>query len=110
MTRIDGYGTSIDYDGDTIELIAGKVESKIWRTASVRFPVTDILEVSYRAANIMVNGEMRFKTARPANDYATPREDGAPTIVPNNGLTIHWRKKDEQAFAALRAEIPVAVE
>lgn len=102
-TRLDGYGSSIQFDGLTVRLIAGKLEAKIWRTDFAEFPVTDIEAIAYRGANPMVNGSMSFKTARPANDYANPRTDGEKWFVPNNALGIKWRRKDQAAFAALHS-------
>lgn len=102
---IDGYGASIEYDGITVRLKGGKTQAGIWRTGSVVIPVSDITDITYRSASALVNGSIRFRTARPANEYATPREDGAQTTVTENGLGIHWRKKDQAAFDRLRVAL-----
>lgn len=102
---IKGYGASVDYDGANVRIIGGKTQSSIWRTASVTIPIRDIVEVIYRPATMLVNGSLSFRTTQAANDYADPREDGAPTTVPGNGLVVHWRKKDQAAFDGLRVAL-----
>lgn len=102
---ISGYGASVEYDGATVRIIGGKVQAKIWRTGSVTIPVEDITEMDYRPASPLVNGALSFKTARPANDYATPRDDDTFTTVPSSGLVVHWRRKDQAAFAALHEQL-----
>jgi hypothetical protein len=102
---ISGYGASIDYDGATIRIRGGKAQSSIWRTTSVTIPVRDIVEMDYRPATLLVTGSLRFRATQAANDYADPREDGAPTTVPNNGLVVHWRRKDQAAFDGLRVAL-----
>lgn len=104
-----GYGVSVEFDGTTVRLIGGKPQAAIWRTEAVEIPAADIVAVDYKPASRLVNGSMIFTTQRPANEYATPRADGAPTTVTANGLIAHWRRKDEPAFEALRdalARIP----
>lgn len=100
-----GYGVSVEFDGATVRLIGGKAQAAIWRTGSVEIPTADITAIDYKPATRLVNGHMTFAVTRPANEYATPREDGAPTTVPQNGLIVHWRRKDEAAFDALYQKI-----
>jgi len=109
MDILNGYGASIEYDGVVVRLIAGKVQAKIWKTDAVAFPVEDIITLGYRRANPFVNGQLKFTTIRPADAYAALGR-GMFDFVPDNGLVIHWRRKDQAAFGALHEELASKVD
>lgn len=104
-THLDGYGMSIEFDGTTIRLIAGKVQAKIWKRSVVEFPVSAVAHIEYRGANALVNGRMLFRTVEPANTYAS----GPGGFVPDNSLIVQWRRKDDAAFGKLYDELAARV-
>ena len=111
---------------------SGKAAAKIQGTDTITVPYGDIASIEYRSANPLVNGQMKLVvnvadvsfgetlTAVRQGDDATDatsqrvrewseryRSYGAdPTNHVNpESLVVHWRRKDEAAFAAIRDAI-----
>lgn len=101
--HLDGYGTSVEYDGETLTLIGGTMQAKIWGTDRIRIPVTDITHIDYRAANPMKNGHLAFTTLHTPVMYT---EKTGMRVLPENGLVVHWRRKDQPAFEELYRSLP----
>jgi len=106
--HLDGYGSSIEFDGEHVTLIAGRVEARLlwaaWNTDRFTFPLDDVLEIDYRHATALINGSLSFTTRHPAYAYAN---GGEFSIAPDDALVIKWRKKDQDGFGALYESLPV---
>jgi hypothetical protein len=130
--RADGYGADIELTETAVVIHSGKAAAKIQGTDTITVPYGDIASIEYRSANPFVNGQMKLVvnvadvsfgetlTAVRQGDDATDatsqrvrewseryRSYGAD---PNNhvnpeSLLVHWRRKDEAAFAAIRDAI-----
>lgn len=96
--RADGYGASIDVDAGSVRLIGGKMQSAAWGTETVTIPLSDVVKVAYRSANPVVNGSLRLFVKGDPMQYG----DAQPNHVVANSLIVHFRRKDDAAFAAVR--------
>jgi hypothetical protein len=123
--RVKGYGADLGIagDGSYVVIWPGKTMAKLAGTQRVQIPVGDIVDVEYRAANPFVNGTVKFKvrdeTPPALNAYGgrVVPPDGHPAmlafakegLVTTQTLVVHWRRKDQAAFAELVDEIRAKV-
>lgn len=120
--RANGYGADLEFDGQTITIHPGKAAARASGTDTIRFPVGAVASVDYKAANPLVNGHVRFHLhdQSPATLMAYgghPLAEGASTMslsdaskgmVTAQSLVVHWRRKDNEAFAELHRQITAA--
>lgn len=139
--RAEGYGADLEFDGTTITIWAGRATAKIQRATVVRVPVADVVAVKVRAANALINGELRLDVGRPPGVTlrelvrigSLPADDlqaiaaahgpevaqwvtrvhsyglEQPNCVSPESLVVHWRRKDDPAFAPIVEAIRAAV-
>lgn len=90
-----GYGADISIDADAVTISHGERAQKFGKMpASVRIPLADVRSVDFKAGNAIANGHLKLVTDDP---------DGAGTRV------VHFRRKDNDAFAAVRDAITGAL-
>lgn len=109
MTRAEGYGADLEFDGETVTIHAGKVAAKLQHTPTIAFPVAAVESVEYRKANLAVNGMLRFRMLDTSTVALQAWGADQPNTVNPQSLVVHWRRKDQAAFAALHDAIAAQV-
>jgi len=104
--RANGYGADVEVTGSELVIYAGKVAAKIQGTDRITIPLADVESVEYRPATMLMNGSLRIiprvrDAALIESQYAAYGTDAGNHVNPQS-LIVHWRKKDEAAFAAIR--------
>lgn len=86
-----GYGADISIDSEVITITHSERAQKFGKMpASVRVPMSDVRGIDFRAGNAIANGHLTVVTDDP---------EGKLTRV------VHFRRKDNDAFAAVRDAI-----
>lgn len=86
-----GYGADISVDGEAVTITHSERAQRFGKMpATVRVPLGDVLSVDFKAGNALANGHLTVVTDDP---------DGRLTRV------VHFRRKDNEAFAAVRDAI-----
>lgn len=121
--RSNGYGADLEFDGQTVTIHLGKMAARTAGTDTIRFPASAVASVDYKAANMVVNGHVRFHLhdqsphmlmaygGNPLPEGATTMSlsDAGKGMVTPQSLVVHWRRKDNDAFAELHRQITDAV-
>ena len=132
--RAHGYGADLEITGDAVVIYPGKIAAAAAGTDAITVPIADLERVDYRAANVVINGEMRLRVRLSTDDnptlreaYAARKDAGAladvrersaiwqeqfarygaqqPNKLTPESLVVHWRKKDQGAFEQIHAEL-----
>lgn len=105
--RANGYGADLELTDAAVVIHAGRTAARIQGTDTVTIPLGDVERVDYRPASALVNGSLRvvvrIHPAPPGVEaqYAAYGADPGNHVNPQS-LVVHWRKRDEAAFAAIR--------
>lgn len=136
LMRANGYGADLELTAGAVVIHAGKATAKLQGTDTITIPLADVAGVDYRPATMLVNGSIRLHVKPPEGrvslgDVMRARHDdeqrdavqqayldqtshleqyGAtrPNRVNPESLVVHWRRKDQAAFEALRDAIDSA--
>lgn len=132
--RAHGYGADLELTDDAVVIYPGKVAAAAAGTDSITVPIADIERIDYRAANVVINGEIRLRVRLLTDDNPTLRESYAarkdasaladvrersatwqeqfarygtprPNKLTPESLVVHWRRKDQATFEQIHAEI-----
>lgn len=132
--RAHGYGADLEITDEAVVIYPGKVAAAAAGTDVIAVPIADLERVDYRAANLVINGEMRLRVRMLTDDNPTFREAYAarkdasatadvrersatwqeqfarygahqPNKLTPESLVVHWRKKDQAAFEQIHAEL-----
>ncbi|MFB7798947.1 DUF4429 domain-containing protein [Isoptericola sp. NPDC056134] len=122
--KANGYGADLEFDGEHVIIYPGKMQARMVGTQRIAVPLADVIDVEYKPAKALTNGQIRFKVeaasdSQTMQDYGgrgpIPTEDAAAArayakqgLVTSEALVVHWRKKDQDAFEALHQEITAA--
>jgi hypothetical protein len=101
----DGYGAGLSFDGERVTIRAGKVAARVQHTDRLVFPVADVGSVDFKAAGPMVNGHVRFRMRDTSAAVLQGYGVDQPNTVNGQSFVVHFRRKDNDAFAALRDAI-----
>lgn len=104
LKHLDGHGGAIEFDGGVIYLIAGKSLARSWGTNTLELPIADVVSIAFRRATPLANGRMTFKAVRTAGAYL-PAGRSARGVVPDEALSVNWRRKDQAEFEALHEQL-----
>lgn len=86
-----GYGADVTFDGEAVTITHSERAQKFGKMpAAVRVPLIDVRSVDLKAGNALANGHLTVVTDDP---------EGKLTRV------VHFRRKDNDAFAAVRDAI-----
>lgn len=105
----NGYGSSIVLEPDAVVILPGQAMQKLRHPAALRIPLAEITGVDFRNANPLVNGSLTVRTSGMPTDYAPPSPDPSrPTLATAASLVVHFRRRDRDAFVAMREAIEAA--
>lgn len=104
-----GYGSSIVLERDAVVILPGQAMQKMRHPAALRIPLAEITGVDFRNANPLVNGSLTVRTSGTPTDYAqTSPDSGRRMLATAASLVVHFRRRDRDAFAAMRDAIEAA--
>ncbi|WP_125777182.1 DUF4429 domain-containing protein [Antribacter gilvus] len=104
--RARGYGADLEYDGgEFVTIYPGKVSAKIAGADVIRVPVADVERVEFKPASALVNGQVRLHVRDASTERLWSYGDRQPNRVNRESLVVTFRKRDREAFEALRAEL-----
>jgi collagen type III alpha len=100
--RATGYGADLELTQDSLVIHAGKIAAAIQGASTITIPLADVIRVEWKDARLLVNGSVRVFVS----DGVDLRSYGPqPNAINLQSLVVHWRRKDQAAFAALRAQV-----
>ena len=86
-----GYGADISIDADAVTITHSERAQKFGKMpAVVRVPLGDVRSVDFKAGNAIANGHLKV---------ITDDTEGSQTRI------VHFRRKDNDTFAAVRDAI-----
>lgn len=89
-----GYGGTLTLDGEAVTITRSKMMQRGGYPPELRIPLTRISGVKFTNANPLVNGELTIVT------------DAEPNPL---NLIVRYRRKDRDAFTAMRDAIEAAL-
>lgn len=113
-----GYGSDLEFDGQTITIRHGKVKARMCGTDTIRIPLADVTELDYKPGNALTNGRLHIKVRD--TDPEILQGYGGRTLtetmdhvsngmVTGQSLVVQWRRKDNASFAAIHEAIEGAL-
>jgi hypothetical protein len=99
-----GYGADLTFDGETVTIHGGKMQRAVWKTPSIRIPVSIITAADHKAGNAFINGTLIFRVGIPDVDVPSLGETQPNNVNPLS-LRAQWRKKDNAAWAEIHEAI-----